>query len=153
MNLIELKDVFDVRYGNGLSLNSMTVSKNGIPFVSRQDKNNGIPQRVKAIDDITPNPPNTLSVAASGSVLATFFQPEPYYTAYHVFCLVPKKEMTKVEMLIYAKLINSNKYKYNYGRQANKTLKELLIPDRHEATIICRKIENYVKCSPFSSYL
>jgi Type I restriction modification DNA specificity domain len=33
-----------------------------------------------------------------------------------------------VEMLFYAKCITVNKYKYNYGRQANKTLKDILIP-------------------------
>ena len=36
--------------------------------------------------------------------------------------------MSVEEMLFYAKCISSNKYKYSYGRQANKTLKDLLIP-------------------------
>ena len=140
MKLIKLKDVFDVKYGRpSLALNSMTISDNGIPFVSRQERNNGVAARVEEIEGVAPNPPHTLSVAASGSVLATFYQPEPYYTAYHVFCLVPKKQLSVVELLVYSKTINSNKYKYSYGRQANKTLRELLIPDRREIGILCKK--------------
>ena len=139
MKLIKLEDVFDVKYGPSLALNSMTISDNGIPFVSRQEKNNGVVARVKEIEGAVPNPPHTLSVAASGSVLATFYQPEPYYSAYHVFCLAPKEQLSVVEMLVYSKIINSNKYKYSYGRQANKTLKKLLIPDRREIDILCKK--------------
>jgi hypothetical protein len=37
--------------------------------------------------------------------------------------------MNTLEMICFAKFINANKYKYNYGRQANKTLKDILIPD------------------------
>jgi hypothetical protein len=32
-------------------------------------------------------------------------------------------------MLFYAYCIELNKYKYNYGRRANRTLKDLLIPE------------------------
>lgn len=137
MNLIKLEDIFDAEYGVCLAFNSMTISDDGIPFVSRREKNNGVVARVKEVEGITPNPPHTLSVAVSGSVLATFYQAEPYYSAYHVFCLSPKEEMSVMEMLTYSKIINSNKYKYSYGRQANRTLKELLIPDRKEINILC----------------
>ena len=142
MKLIELKDVFEVKYGSSLALNSMTISDDGIPFVSRQEKNNGVVARVKEIEGVDPNPPHTLSVAASGSsVLATFYQSEPYYSAYHVFYLVPKEEMDVMEMLIYSKFINFNRYKYSYGRQANKTLKELLIPDKTEIKTLYSRVK------------
>ncbi len=140
MKLIELKNIFEIEYGTSLALNSMIRSDDGIPFVSRQEKNNGVVARVKMIEGIDPNPPHTLSVAASGSVLATFYQSEPYYSAYHVFYLAPKEEMNMMEMLIYSKIINSNKYKYSYGRQANRTLRELFIPDRTEVEVLCSKI-------------
>jgi hypothetical protein len=32
-------------------------------------------------------------------------------------------------MLFYAKYISANKYRYNYGRQANKTLRDILLPE------------------------
>jgi hypothetical protein len=31
-------------------------------------------------------------------------------------------------MLFYCNCLRANKYKYNYGRQANRTLKDLLVP-------------------------
>lgn len=132
MKLVELKNVFEVRKEVSLALNKLSVSDHGIPFVSRTSKNNGVSARVEIVDGLSPNPRHTLSVAAGGSVLATFYQPEPYYSGYHLYSLLPREEMSMKEMLIYSKLINSNAYKYNYGRQANKTLNELLIPDRNE---------------------
>lgn len=132
MKLVELKNVFEVRNGVNLALNKLSVSDHGIPFVSRTSKNNGVSARVEIVDGLPPNPRHTLSVAAGGSVLATFYQPEPYYSGYHLYTLLPREEMSMKEMLIYSKLINSNAYKYNYGRQANKTLHNLLIPDRNE---------------------
>lgn len=132
MRLVELKNVFEVRYGVNLALNKLSVSDHGIPFVSRTSKNNGVSARVEIVDGLAPNPRHTLSVATGGSVLATFYQPEPYYSGRDLYSLLPREEMSMKEMLIYSKLINSNAYKYNYGRQANKTLNELLIPDRNE---------------------
>ena len=42
--------------------------------------------------------------------------------------LVPKKSMTEEQKLFYCSCIKRNKYRYNYGRQANKTLKNLEVP-------------------------
>lgn len=36
----------------------------------------------------------------------------------------------KEELLFYSYCIRKNKYRYNYGRQANKTLKDILIPEK-----------------------
>jgi len=131
-NLVKISDLFDVRYGNSLELINLTqcksTDKNSVPFVSRTEKNNGISAYVKEELDIEPNPAHTLSVAVGGSVLSTFYQPLPFYTGFHVLVLSPKNKMSVIEMLFYAKCIRANKYKYNYGRQANKTLKNLLIP-------------------------
>ncbi len=131
-NLIKISDLFDIRYGNSLELINLTqcksTDKNAIPFVSRTEKNNGISAYVEEELDIEVNPANTISVAVGGSVLSTFYQPLPFYTGFHVLVLYPKKKMGIIKTLFYAKCISANKYKYNYGRQANKTLKNLLIP-------------------------
>jgi hypothetical protein len=37
-------------------------------------------------------------------------------------------EKNIIEMIFYAQCISANRYKYNYGRQANKTLKDIMIP-------------------------
>ena len=130
--LVPLHKIFDIKYGNDLELVNLKKckekNKKCINFISRTEKNNGISAFVEKNENITPNPPHTISVAVSGSVLSSFYQSEPYYTAFHIFVLTPKKEMTKLEMLFYAFCISKNKYKYNYGRQANKTLKDILVP-------------------------
>ena len=107
-----------------------STDKKSIPFVSRTEKNNGVSAFVEEELDVDPNPGHTLSVAGGGSVLSTFYQPFPYYSGRDLYILIPKKKMSVIEMLFYAKCISANKYKYNYGRQANKTLKNILIPSQ-----------------------
>ena len=59
----------------------------------------------------------------------TFLQPYyDYYSGRDLYYLIPKKEMTERELIYYAICIKKNKYKYSYGRQANKTLRDLLVP-------------------------
>ncbi len=129
---VKISDIFNVKYGVNLELVHLqecnTTKHNAIPFVSRTEKNNGVSAFVEKEIDIEPNPAHTLSVAGGGSVLSTFYQPIPYYSGRDIYILIPKKEMTTIEMLIYAKYISANKFRYSYGRQANKTLKDLRIP-------------------------
>ena len=128
MKLVALSTLFSVTYGVNFELNKMTVNDDGIPFVGRSDRNNGVTARVLPIDGITPNPSGTLSVAGGGSVLATFLQVEPYYSGRDLFYLTALVPMTDSQKLYYCGGIRSNRYRYSYGRKANKTLKELLIP-------------------------
>lgn len=131
-NLVKISDIFEIKYGVNLELVNLeqcnSTSFDSIPFVSRTEKNNGVSAYVYKLIDLEPNPGHTLSVAGGGSVLSTFYQPIPYYSGRDLYVLIPKNKMTEIEMLFYAKCIFSNKYKYNYGRQANKTLKDILIP-------------------------
>lgn len=131
--LKKISDLFIIKYGMSLSLTDMEQCKksdnDSINFVSRTDYNNGISAFVKKIEDIIPNESNTISVALSGSsVLASFYQPEPYYSGYHIGVLTPIKKMTQIEMIFYTIYIKSNRYRYSFGRQANKTLKDILVP-------------------------
>lgn len=132
--LVKVLDLFDVIYGVNLELVNLTqcksTDKNAVPFVSRTENNNGVAAYVEMELDVEPNPAHTLSVAGGGSVLSTFYQKFPYYSGRDLYILVPKRKMSIVEMLFYAKCISANKYKYNYGRQANKTLKNILIPSQ-----------------------
>src|SRR3989344_8668848 len=133
-NLVKVSDLFTIKYGNSLELINLvqckSTDKNSVPFVSRTENNNGVSAYVEMELDVDKNSAHTLTVAVGGSVLSTFYQPLPFYTCFHVLVLEPKKEMSAVEMLFYAKCISANKYKYNYGRQANKTLKNILIPSQ-----------------------
>jgi hypothetical protein len=131
-----IDELFNIQYGNSLDLASLSqcekTNKNSINFVSRTAKNNGVSAIVEKIPQENPMPAGTLSVALGGSVLETFLQPKPYYSGYHVFVLTPKIPLSDEIKLFYRVCIRANKYKYNYGRQANKTLKDILLPDVSE---------------------
>lgn len=132
IKLIPLQGLFKPVYGVNLELIHLEICNKDDPesirFVSRTEMNNGISAFVKRSPDIIPNPGHTISVAVSGSVLSAFYQSEEYYSGRDLYYLVPRKPMTKEEMMYYAFCISANKYKYNYGRAANKTLKDIRIP-------------------------
>jgi len=126
-----LEEIFDLWYGVNLELINCEQVQNGIPFVSRQSTENGIAGYVMSLD-ITPNPTHTLSIAGSGTVLSTFYHDYEYYSGRDVYIAKPKQNLTKEQMIYYACIIEQNKYRYNFGRQANKTLKDILVPDINE---------------------
>lgn len=132
--MIELQEIFDVKYGNSFDLNKLNQSINGINFVSRTAKNNGISAKVTEIIGAEKMPKGSITVSLGGSVLEAFVQPDEYYTGYHIYCLTTKNdiELTDAQKLFYCACIRSNKYKYSYGRQANRTLKSLLVPSIDE---------------------
>src|SRR3989338_4157027 len=130
--LIPLKELFTPMYGINLELvNVEECSKNdysSIRFVSRTEINNGVSAYVRRMVEVPPNPAHTISVAVSGSVLSSFYQDKEYYSGRDLYYLLPKRKMNKEEMIFYSLCIKANKYKYNYGRAANKTLKYILLP-------------------------
>lgn len=125
--------LFDVKYGVNLELNALSQCKKGNPnavnFVSRAAGNNGVSAIVERLANVEPIPAGTLTVAAGGSVLETFLQAEPYYSGRDLYYLTAKVPMTDPQKLYYCTCIRANKYRYNYGRQANKTLRGILVPD------------------------
>lgn len=128
MKLVPLSDLFSATYGANLELNRMKIQPGGIPFVGRSDRNNGVTAYVAELPGAKINPAGTLSVAGGGSVLATFLQREPYYSGRDLFFLEPLVDMTDDQKLFYCACIRANRYRYNYGRQANKTLRSIPIP-------------------------
>lgn len=136
--MVPLIDIFDVWYGVNLEVVNSEIVPIGIPFVSRQSVNNGIVCHVKRMDDVEPNPSHTLSIAVSGSVLSTFYHDYEYYSGRDIYVAKPKINLTKEEMLYYCYVIEQNKYRYNYGRGANKTFRSILVPSKDE-------IPKYVK--------
>jgi hypothetical protein len=130
--LVRVQDIFEIRYGHSLELNRLQLlskASGGIPFVSRKMGDNGIAAYVAPIPGIEPAPAGELSCALSGNgVLSTFYQEQPFYTAFHVACLRPLEKMSAEELLYYCSCIWQNRFRFSYGRQANRTLKDLLIP-------------------------
>lgn len=137
--MIRLDEVFDIYYGVNLEVVNCEIVEKGMPFVSRQSTNNGIVCHVKPIN-IIPNPEKTLSIAASGSVLSTYYHKYQYYSGRDVYIAQPKHELSDVEMLFYCYVIEQNKYRYNYGRQANRTLKDILVPSYEELPYYINKV-------------
>jgi hypothetical protein len=130
--LVPLGELFDIKYGTSLELykldKCLPSNPRSIPFVSRSENNNGVTAFVEKEIGIHPNPGHTLSVAMGGSVLASFYQSQPYYSGFHIIYLTPRRTMEVVEMLYYSMIIRANRYRYSYGRQANKTFKHILVP-------------------------
>lgn len=129
---MKIKDLFIITQGKNLELSNLEIASDGdeyVNFVSRTSNNNGVVAKVKKIDGISPMEAGNITCAVGGSVLSTFVQNKPYYHGFHLFTLIPKKKMEMVEKLYYSHIINENKYKYSYGRQANKTLAEIELPE------------------------
>jgi hypothetical protein len=111
-----------------LELNRLKKVKNGVNFVSRTKENNGVSAVVEAIPEKAPYNPGLITVAMGGSILESFIQPNKFYTGRDVVILTPKRTMTLNEKIYYCMCIRANKYKYSYGRQANRTINDIPIP-------------------------
>ncbi|MDP9988647.1 hypothetical protein J2S98_003835 [Arthrobacter oryzae] len=136
-------ELFDIRYGQSLELNrlSRVTPPEGVNFVSRTDRNNGVSARVEAPAGVVLGQPGELTVALGGSPLATFLQPEPFLCGRDVAILKPKIEMTDAEKLYWAMCIKANRYRFSYGRQANRTLSSLKLPTMPAALTSARTID------------
>ena len=132
MTLVPVQELFDVCYGVNLDLNKLeeveSENENAIRYVGRSEKNNGITAFVLKNNQYTPNPAMTISVAGGGSVMSSFLQEKEYYSGRDLFYLKPKIEMTKEVLLFYCTALRMNKFKFSYGRQANKSLETILVP-------------------------
>jgi len=144
---MKISDLFDLYQGNGFELINMEVDdSSAVCFVARTSDNNGVVASVKRPAGKNPFPAGSISVALGGSVLSAFVQNKPFYTGFHVMVLKPKKQMTLEEKLFYCHAIKMNAYRYNYGRQANKTLKDISLPE------LPRWLENYkIDYSPITT--
>ena len=127
---MRVDELFYLHQGNGFELYNMNQSPNSnISFVSRTAQLNGVVGKVDLTDGVAPFPAGYITVALGGSVLSSFVQKDPFYTAFHIMVLEPKRDMTFQEKLFYCMCIQNNAYRYSYGRQANKTLKDIEVPD------------------------
>lgn len=132
--MVKLNELFDISYGTKFDWNKMTEEQNGIAFVSRTSKNNGVVGYVERYNDQEPYPSGTITVSLGGTyVLSSFVQIHEFYTGQNVAVLIPKTSMSIEVKLFYCYCIEKNRYKYSaFGREANKTLKELLVPGLDE---------------------
>lgn len=151
-----LGDIFEVRYGINLELVNCSITADDDPtavnFVARTSQNNGVVAKVKLLEGIVPQPAGTITCAGGGSVLSTFVQDAPFYSGRDLYLLIPKCPMSTLSKLFCCTIIEANKYRFSYGRQANKTLPllQLKLPAKADGTPDFEYMENYIKSLPYS---
>ncbi|CAB1224006.1 restriction endonuclease subunit S [Serratia liquefaciens] len=132
-----IHDLFTLKYGHSLELNRLDRDDNGnnINFVGRSARNNGVTATVAPIPNLLPAAAGTITVALGGQGGAgvAFLQPKPYYCGRDVMILTAKSEnMTVSEKLWWVTCITANRFRFGFGRQANKSLKNIVLPDPNQ---------------------
>lgn len=133
MNVVPLNSIFDIKYGNKFDLYKLeTNADSDINFVSRSSRNLGVVCKVSKYDSVMPFEPGLITVTLGGTyLLSSFVQQHKFYTAQNIKVLTSKREMSFAEKIFYCKAIEINRNKYtSHGREANKTLNTLLVPER-----------------------
>lgn len=154
--LFKISELFEVKYGINLELNKCQICEqneiNSVNFVARTKDNNGVVARVKKIPGVEPQIAGTITVAGGGSVLSSFVQTDNFYSGRDLYLLIPREELSLEVKLYVCTLIAANKYRYSYGRQANKTLKDLEIslPITKEKNPDWKNIESFIRSLPYS---
>jgi Type I restriction modification DNA specificity domain len=128
----KINDLFTLDYGHSLELNRLqqSTAQDAVNFVGRAARNNGVTARTKPIPGLAPTPAGTITVALNGQGGAgvAFLQPFPFYSGFHIMLLTPKKPMMEQEKLWWVMCITANRFRFGFGRQANRTLKDLNLP-------------------------
>src|SRR4051812_36341988 len=124
-----VSELFTQQYGHSLELNSLELSseQDAVNFVGRAARGNGVTARVKAIDGKEPAAAGCITVALGGQGGAgvAFLQPFPFYCGRDVMILTPKAPMSDQEKLWWVSCITANRFRFGFGRQANKSLAAL----------------------------
>lgn len=147
----KVSDLFEIKYGVNLELNACDEcdrnTMNSVNFVARTAENNGTSSRVIIIDGVEPQKAGLISVAGGGSVLSTFLQPEPFYSGRDLYTLAAKDNISNEAKMFVVTVIEQNKYRYSYGRQANKTLPdlELKLPIKKDGNPDWQFMEEYIR--------
>ena len=155
----KVSDIFEVKYGVNLELNACVECNandlDAVNFVARTAENNGVSAHVVRIDGVIPQKKGLISVAGGGSVLSTFLQTEPFYSGRDLYTLDSKDNISNAAKMFIITVIEQNKYKYSYGRQANKTLPDLILklPVDSKGKPDYDFMENYIKSLPYGDRL
>lgn len=130
-----VRSLFDISKGHQLALNRVTPAVNrrdAVAYVARSHRNNGITAWVLPVPGLEPAAAGTISVClrSRNHALAAFVQPTEFYTTYHVAILTPKRVMSLQEKLWWCLCIRANRFRFNFGRQANRTIGDLFLPEK-----------------------
>ena len=126
---MKISDLFTIEYPHTLIYTELTPDEKGINFVSSQGGNNSVVGRVAPVEGVKLYPVGIITVPLKGTVLAAHVQTEPCYVAHQIAVLTSKMPMTLQEKLFYCTCIQKNAFRFSYGRQADKTLKDIDLPE------------------------
>lgn len=128
----KIEKLFNVNYPSTLVFGHQREVPDGTFFVTSSGKNNGVAGRVEPIADAELFPAGAITVPLKGSVMQAFLQPEPFYCAHQIAVLTPKTPMSDAVKLFYVSCLRANRFRFSYGRQADKTLPILEVPSIEE---------------------
>lgn len=128
MRLVAVRDIFTISRGSNLDLNALDVDRPEVPYVSTTAANNGVLARVATLPDVAKLPAGVLSVALVGNAPLAYLQEEPFYSAQNIAVLTPRDPMSRSRLLFYAVCFGRNRYRFNYGRKANRTFADMKVP-------------------------
>ena len=126
---MKISDLFTIEYPHTLVYTELQPDTKGINFVSSQGGNNGVVGRVSRVQGVKIYPAGIITVPLKGTVLSAHIQEEPCYVAHQIAVLSPIRPMTLQEKFFYCTCIQKNAFRFSYGRQADKTLKNIELPD------------------------
>lgn len=133
-----LKDLYNIKMGNGFDKCKMSEDFPEVNFVSRVSYNNGVDTIVDRVDNTEPFSKGLLTVALGGSYLGScFVQEAPFYTGQNVAVMTPIcEEMTHSVNLFISTLVRfecKTKY-YAFGRELNTHINRdfsICLPVKH----------------------
>lgn len=150
--LFTIEELFEISYPKSLVFSTTTPKKDGINFVSSKATDNGVVGKVEKMVGVKIYPAGCITVPLKGSVLEPSIQEAPCYVAHQIAVLTPKKPMSLLSKIYICTLIKANRYRFNYGRQADKTLPsiELSLPITSKESVDFNAIDMYMQTLPFS---
>lgn len=132
--MIKLGDIFNIEYPKTTIFFSQLEDKKGINFISSKGKNNGVVGRVKINPLLKVFKKGSITVPLKGTVLHASLQNEDFHCAHQIAVLYPKNNinLNENEKIFYCTCIKLNKFRFNYGRQADRSLKDIKVPNIKE---------------------
>lgn len=150
----ELGYLFNIETGTDLIYQEQEVGK--YPVVGHNETNNGITCYIKKLPHRKLyNHNKTISLGDRGCFIA-YVQPHDFYIGTRVKALISKSPLANIWNLQFiSTIINQEKFKYNYGRNATDKIPRIKIklPITSDGDLDWQFMEDYIKSLPYGDCL
>lgn len=124
-----ITDLFKIEIAKSYNLNQLNEIENGVNYVSRTKKNNGVSALVEKLEDMKMYPKGTITVPLVGnSTMMASLQLKEYCCSQNIAVLTPLVDMSDAEKMFYSVFIQKQKDNFSYGRNGHSRISELDIP-------------------------